>query len=139
MCDEFHVPDITARKNADLPHAPDFTLAQPYDRYTEVDQSTWGTLYARQLDLLPQRACTEFMDGLQALQLSPHRIPTFDELNERLAATTGWALVLAQGRHKMSHLFNQGGCQPFGGLVHQNQIRITHHGAAQGEHLLLTA
>ena len=97
MCDEFHVPDITARKNADLPHAPDFTLDQPYGRYTEVDQSTWGTLYARQLALLPQRACTEFMDGLQAIQLSPHRIPTFDELNERLAATTGWALVAVLG------------------------------------------
>jgi phenylalanine-4-hydroxylase len=97
MCDEFHVPDITARKNADLPHAPDFTLDQPYDRYTEVDQSTWGTLYARQLALLPQRACTEFLDGLQALKLSPQRIPTFDDLNDRLAATTGWALVAVHG------------------------------------------
>ena len=97
MCDEFHVPDITARKNADLPHAPDYTLPQPYDRYTEVDQQTWGTLYARQIALLPQRACAEFLDGLQALQLSPDRIPTFVDLNERLAATTGWALVAVHG------------------------------------------
>lgn len=97
MCDEFHVPDITARKNADLPHAPDFTLPQPYDRYTAVDQHTWGTLYARQMALLPQRACAEFMAGLQALKLSPHRIPTFDDLNDRLAATTGWALVAVHG------------------------------------------
>ena len=97
MCDAFHVPDITARKNADLPHAADYTLAQPYERYTDVDQQTWGTLYARQIALLPDRACTEFLDGLQALRLAPDRIPTFTELNERLASTTGWALVAVHG------------------------------------------
>lgn len=97
MNDPFHVPDITARKNAHLPHAADYTLLQPYDRYTAEDQHTWATLYARQMALLPQRACAEFLNGLQTLQLSPDRIPTFAELNAQLAATTGWAIVAVHG------------------------------------------
>ena len=64
---DFHVPDITARKNAGLAHADDYTLAQPMDRYDAADQQTWRTLYARQMALLPGRACEEFLDGLSTL------------------------------------------------------------------------
>ncbi|HET6718062.1 MAG TPA: phenylalanine 4-monooxygenase [Rhodocyclaceae bacterium] len=93
----FHVPDITARKNAGLPHAADFTLTQPLDRYSRQDQQTWALLLARQRALLPGRACDEFLAGLDAIGLPENRIPEFAELNRRLAATTGWQLVAVHG------------------------------------------
>lgn len=97
MDDTFQVPDITARKNADLPHAPDYTLPQPYDRYTAQDQRTWATLVARQMALLPNRVCDEFWGGLQALHFPQDRIPTFAELNRQLMSATRWMLVAVHG------------------------------------------
>jgi phenylalanine-4-hydroxylase len=93
----FQVPDLTARKNAGLPHAADFTLAQPLERYSTEDRVTWGILLARQKALLPRRACDEFLAGLKALALPPDRIPEFSELNRRLADATGWQLVGVHG------------------------------------------
>lgn len=93
----FQVPDITARKNAGLRHAADFTLAQPLDRYSRQDQKTWALLLARQRALLPGRACDDFLAGLDAIALPEKRIPEFAELNLRLAAATGWQLVAVHG------------------------------------------
>lgn len=93
----FQVPDITARKNAGLRHAADFTLVQPLDRYSRQDQTTWSLLLARQQALLPGRACDEFLAGLAAIGLPEGRIPEFAELNRRLAAATGWQLVAVHG------------------------------------------
>lgn len=93
----FQVPDITARKNAGLRHAADFTLPQPVDRYSAQDQKTWALLLARQRALLPGRACAEFLAGLDAIGLPETRIPEFAELNRRLAAATGWQLVAVHG------------------------------------------
>lgn len=93
----FHVPDITTRKNAGLSHAADYTLEQPYERYGADDQQTWHTLHERQMALLPGRACQEFLDGLDKLQLSAERIPRFDELNTLLSAATSWHIVAVHG------------------------------------------
>jgi len=41
-------------------------------------------------------------------------------------------------QHRGERLDNYG-CEPFGGLVHQQQARISDQSAADGEHLLFTA
>lgn len=94
---EFKVPDITARKNFGLVLAEDYTLAQPLDRYTEIDHQVWSTLYHRQMEILKDRACDEFFDGLQRLPIEPNRVPVFDELNQVLQAATGWKIVAVHG------------------------------------------
>ena len=94
---DFVVPDITQIKNAGLGHADDYTLPQPYGRYTEEDHATWKTLYARQAALLPGRACDEFLVGMEQLQVSPDRVPDFDHLNEKLGKATGWQIVAVPG------------------------------------------
>ena len=43
---------------------PDFTLDQPYERYSATDHVTWRTLFERQARLLRGRACDEFLAGL---------------------------------------------------------------------------
>ncbi len=77
--------------------APDWTIPQGWDAYTEQEHATWDKLFARQRDMLPGRASTEFLKGLDVLQLSKPGIPDFAELNERLMAATGWQVVAVPG------------------------------------------
>lgn len=93
----FTVPDITVRKNAGLGHDADFTLPQPLERYTAEDHLTWATLYRRQCEMLPGRACDEFLDGLQQLDVDADRVPDFERLNQKLAGATGWKIVAVPG------------------------------------------
>lgn len=94
---EFAAPDITQRKNAGLSRLADYTLAQPHERYSDDDARVWTTLFARQLALLPGRACDEFLAGLEALALPADRVPDFADLNARLGAATGWRIVAVPG------------------------------------------
>jgi phenylalanine-4-hydroxylase len=77
-------------------HAPapgDYTIAQDWRSYTEIEHRTWDLLFARQKALLPGRVPQAFLDGLSILNLSRPGIPDFDELNDRLHAATGWTIV----------------------------------------------
>ncbi len=71
----------------------DWTIPQDWDHFTKEDHDVWRTLYRRQLDVLPGRACDEFMAGLDKLPLGENRIPRFDDLNEELYKLTRWTVV----------------------------------------------
>lgn len=58
--------------------------------WSDEENQIWTDLVVRQLDIIEGRACDEFMQGLSLLNLSNHRIPQLHEVNEVLAATTGW-------------------------------------------------
>ncbi|SFK75449.1 phenylalanine 4-monooxygenase [Methylocapsa palsarum] len=75
----------------------DWTVPQRFDAYSDVEHQTWTTLYERQADLLPGRACDEFLRGLDALDLHGAGIPDFERLNARLAALTGWRVAAVPG------------------------------------------
>ncbi|MDD7804958.1 MAG: phenylalanine 4-monooxygenase [Endozoicomonas sp. (ex Botrylloides leachii)] len=60
--------------------------------YTAEDNETWGMLMERQLQLIPNRACDEFVQGLQRLALPTDRIPQLGELNKKLSKYTGWGV-----------------------------------------------
>ncbi|WP_199102749.1 phenylalanine 4-monooxygenase [Aquitalea sp. ASV11] len=95
---DFVVPDITTRKNLGLTHdAADYTLPQPLERYSAADHATWATLYQRQCAMLPGRACDEFMQGLQQLEVDADQVPDFAVLNQKLLAATGWRIVAVPG------------------------------------------
>lgn len=72
-------------------------VAQPWDAYGAEDHATWTTLYARQREILPGRACDEFLAAQDAMGMTPDRIPKFDDLNAVLGATTGWTLIGVEG------------------------------------------
>jgi len=84
-------------RELDLATRSDFTLDQPYDRYTAEDHATWATLFARQAALLPGRACRTFLDGLTGLQVAADGIPDFNRLNTLLERASGWRLVAVPG------------------------------------------
>ncbi len=73
------------------------TVEQPWASYTRTDHEVWDTLFRRQRDLLPGRACQEFLDGVERFGLGDGGIPKFADLNTLLAKATGWELVAVEG------------------------------------------
>lgn len=72
-------------------------VEQPWDDYSADDHDTWSRLYARQREILPGRACDEFLAAQDAMGMTPDRIPKFSELNQVLSAATGWTLMGVEG------------------------------------------
>src|ERR1700722_2302789 len=71
----------------------DFTIDQNWGRYSETEHGIWHTLFERQAEILPGRACAEFLDGLAKLDLGAGRIPHFERLSDALEKMTGWRVV----------------------------------------------
>ncbi|MBU6246548.1 MAG: phenylalanine 4-monooxygenase [Xanthomonadaceae bacterium] len=72
-------------------------VEQPWDSYTVTDHEVWNTLYRRQRELLPGRACAEFLEGVERFGMGENGIPKFADLNDLLAKTTGWQIVAVEG------------------------------------------
>lgn len=75
----------------------DWTIAQRWSDYTPSEHALWDELFARQAALLPDRAASAFMAGLDVLRMSKPGIPDFEELSERLHKATGWSVVAVPG------------------------------------------
>jgi phenylalanine-4-hydroxylase len=58
--------------------------------WSAEENDIWRELMARQLGCIQGKACDEFIDGLEKLQLPSDRIPQLDEVSELLLKTTGW-------------------------------------------------
>lgn len=109
---------VAARKiehqQTDLGYVPVYAtgvVEQPWAEYSTTDHAVWDALFQRQRELLPGRACREFLDGVERFGLGAGGIPKFDELNEVLAKATGWKLVGVEGllpdRVFFDHLANR--------------------------------
>jgi phenylalanine-4-hydroxylase len=72
----------------------DFSIDQCWEEYTEDEHAIWDLLYARQVELLQNRAAPEFLAGLERLSLSQSGIPNLETLNDALSALTGWEIVM---------------------------------------------
>lgn len=72
----------------------DFSIDQCWSEYTPDEHAVWDLLYARQLDILADRAAPEFLAGLKSLELSRAGIPDLERLNPALKALTGWEIVM---------------------------------------------
>ena len=65
--------------------------------YTETEHRTWATLLANQRAVLPNRACAEFIAGLEVIDFPADRIPRLVDVSDRLEAQTGWRLTRVDG------------------------------------------
>jgi phenylalanine-4-hydroxylase len=77
--------------------APDFTIEQNWEGYSEEEHAIWRLLFERQERLLAGRACREYLEGLGALGVAARGIPDFRRLSEILERTTGWRIVAVPG------------------------------------------
>ena len=67
---------------------------EPQQRvYDSEDHRIWDDLFARQMDVLPGRACSAFMRGLDKLELGNGGVPDFERMSVELRAQTGWSVV----------------------------------------------
>ncbi len=93
-------PRRVERQQTDKGYVPVYTTAiveQPWDSYSAADHDTWARLFKRQMGLLPGRACQEFVDALDGLEMAADRIPRFSEINALLEPATGWTIIGVQG------------------------------------------
>lgn len=77
--------------------ASDLFIEQQYERYSAENQAAWQRLYARLQPRWEKYANHRFLEGLQALHLSPERIPRLDEINRRLQPLTGFQARAVSG------------------------------------------
>ncbi len=61
-----------------------------YVDYTTEEHQIWSELMRRQMPIVRERACMEYLSGLEILNFSKYEIPQIPELNERLSKVTGW-------------------------------------------------
>ncbi len=68
-----------------------------YPDYPVRDHETWKILFERQAELLPGRACQEYLDGMRILNLAADRIPGLADISAKLQATVGWGIARIPG------------------------------------------
>ncbi|EOZ95449.1 Phenylalanine-4-hydroxylase [Indibacter alkaliphilus LW1] len=72
-------------------------LEQDYNAYTEEDFKVWKILYERQIVNLPKAASIAYLEGIKEIGFSADKIADFDDVNKRLAKSTGWKIHVVPG------------------------------------------
>ncbi len=80
-----------------VPERADWTIDQGWDNYSAQEHAVWKTLFERQTELLPGRACNEFVEGMRQLPIGADAIPDFRRLSDVLMRHTGWQIVAVPG------------------------------------------
>ncbi len=87
----------TERAIAGLPpHLRRYVVAQDYAAYTPRDQAVWRHILRRLTRQLEGKAHESYLRGLAATGITVERIPSLDEMNEKLGAV-GWKAVAVRG------------------------------------------
>ncbi|HJW09775.1 MAG TPA: aromatic amino acid hydroxylase, partial [Holophagaceae bacterium] len=87
----------TERAIAKLPrHLRRYVVSQSYGAYTPRDQAVWRHILHRLTDHLRDKAHPVYLEGLEATGIGLERIPSLDEMNEKLARL-GWSAVAVRG------------------------------------------
>jgi phenylalanine-4-hydroxylase len=68
----------------------DLYITQEYDLYTEENHESWKRLFERIRPRWERYANDHFLHGIEALNLSPDRVPRLSEINQRLRPLTGF-------------------------------------------------
>lgn len=68
-----------------------------YPDYTGEEQANWKILYNRQMELLKGKACEEYIEGANKLNLSKDRIPSLKDLSYIFYDSTGWKVARVPG------------------------------------------
>ncbi|WP_394270548.1 phenylalanine 4-monooxygenase [Qipengyuania sp.] len=74
-------------------HVGDDWLEPEQTAYSTEDDAIWDDLFARQMDVLPGRAASAFLAGLDKLDLGRGGVPEFRQMSEELDRLTGWSVV----------------------------------------------
>jgi phenylalanine-4-hydroxylase len=70
-------------------YAPD---ENGYIKYSTEENETWAILFNRQIEIIKDRACNEYLEGLHKLKIDAFHIPQPVEISKRLMAINGWQI-----------------------------------------------
>jgi phenylalanine-4-hydroxylase len=76
--------------------APDFSVEQDWERYTEEEHALYRRLFERQSKLVPRYACPEWIEAIGSLDAS-REIPRFEQVSKKLKGKSGWEIVAVPG------------------------------------------
>lgn len=68
-----------------------------YPAYPDEDHETWKMLYNRQMEFLPGRVCSEYLEGITLMNFNSERIPPLKALSSALYNATGWRVARVPG------------------------------------------
>jgi len=85
--------DVFTAPLAKPAHVGDDWLEPAQTQYSSEDDAVWDDLFARQMEILPGRAASAFMQGLDKLDLGRGGVPEFGAISKELDALTGWSVV----------------------------------------------
>ncbi len=74
-------------------HVGEDWLEPKQTEYSAQEDAIWDDLFARQMDVLPGRAASAFIEGLEKLDLGKGGVPDFAQMSEELDRLTGWSVV----------------------------------------------
>jgi phenylalanine-4-hydroxylase len=74
--------------------------------YTEEENRIWSELTARQKKVLPGRACAEYLQALDRLELPDDRVPQCEEVSRVLREYTGWEVAPVPALINFTDFFN---------------------------------
>jgi phenylalanine-4-hydroxylase len=74
-------------------HVGEDWLEPAQTQYGADENAIWDDLFARQMAILPGRACSAMLRGLDTLDLGRGGVPEFGRLSAELGALTGWSVV----------------------------------------------
>src|SRR5215472_3033811 len=72
-------------------------IEQRYDLYSEENHESWRKLYRRLQPRWERYANGHFLKGIEALNLSPERVPRLTDINRRLQPLTGFQAKSVSG------------------------------------------
>jgi phenylalanine-4-hydroxylase len=72
-------------------------LEQDYAAYKKEDFEVWRILFERQIVNLPKAASKAYLEGIKEINFSADKIADFEDVNRRLADTTGWQIQVVPG------------------------------------------
>jgi len=74
--------------------------------YTDEEHRIWSELITRQKAVLPGRACAEYIDALDRLELPEDRVPQCEEVSRVLRECTGWEVAPVPALINFTDFFN---------------------------------
>ncbi|WJG08365.1 phenylalanine 4-monooxygenase [Aliiglaciecola sp. LCG003] len=75
-------------------------------KWSSDENRVWQDLVERQLECIKGRACDEYMQGLDLLDLPKDRVPQLAEVNQVLAVHTGWQVEQVPSLINFDAFFN---------------------------------
>lgn len=79
---------------------------QGYIEYSLDENLIWRDLFQRQIEIIENRACDEYINGIRILNMNANQIPQIPDINKALNKATGWGVEPVAALISFDDFFN---------------------------------